>query len=327
MDAITLLKDDHKTVEKLFKRFEKAGERAFVEKRRLVDQIIEELSVHAAIEEQYFYPVIRATVSGTEAMTLESLEEHHIVKWVLDELDGLDHEYERFDAKVTVLIENVRHHVKEEEQDLFPEVRDALGRSVLGDLGDAMVAAKDVAPTHPHPTAPDTPPGNKIVGAAAGVADRVGDTVSGVAQGSATAVGDLIALVLQRKKPRVSAQGSPQARRTAAKVRAGASDAAEAVTDAVRDGERTVQQTAAAAERGAQQTAHEAKRTTTRTVSAARSGAKGTATSARRGARDARSTAKRGATTTGRTARSGATKTARTAKSAAEHTVEAAQSS
>ena len=66
MDAITLLKDDHKSVEELFKRFEKAGERAFVQKREIVDRIIEELSVHAAIEEQVFYPVTRATVPAVE---------------------------------------------------------------------------------------------------------------------------------------------------------------------------------------------------------------------------------------------------------------------
>ncbi len=64
MDAITLLKDDHKAVEALFKRFEKAGDNAFVEKRAMVDKIIEELSIHAAVEEQLFYPVTRATVPG-----------------------------------------------------------------------------------------------------------------------------------------------------------------------------------------------------------------------------------------------------------------------
>src|SRR6187402_742771 len=101
MDAITLLKDDHKSVERLFKRYEKAGDRAFVEKREIVDRIIEELSRHAAIEEQLFYPVARATVPETEDITLESLEEHHIVKWVLSELETLDPSDERFDAKVT----------------------------------------------------------------------------------------------------------------------------------------------------------------------------------------------------------------------------------
>ena len=92
MDAITLLRNDHKTVEQLFKRFEKAGDRAYVQKREIVDRIIEELSVHAAIEELVFYPVARATVPGTEDIALESLEEHHIVKWLLSELADLDPE-------------------------------------------------------------------------------------------------------------------------------------------------------------------------------------------------------------------------------------------
>ena len=99
MDAITFLRNDHKTVESLFKRFEKAGDKAYVAKREIVDRIIEELSVHAAIEEQVFYPMARSRVSKTEDIALESLEEHHIVKWVLSELEGLDPRDERFDAK------------------------------------------------------------------------------------------------------------------------------------------------------------------------------------------------------------------------------------
>ncbi len=132
MDAITLLKNDHRAVERLFKRFEAAGEGAVVEKREIVDRIIEALSVHAAIEEQVFYPVARATVPGTEDIALESLEEHHIVKWTLSELDGMSPDDERFDAKVTVLIESVRHHVGEEEGEFFPKVRHELGRNGAG---------------------------------------------------------------------------------------------------------------------------------------------------------------------------------------------------
>ena len=131
MDAITLLKNDHKTVEQLFKRFEKAGDRARSEKRRLVERMIEELSMHAAIEEQVFYPVVRATVAGTGDEVLESLEEHHVVKWLLSELEGMDPSNERFGAKVTVLIESVRHHVHDEEHDLFPVVRRELGLSLI----------------------------------------------------------------------------------------------------------------------------------------------------------------------------------------------------
>ena len=152
MDAITMLKEDHRTVEQLFKRFEKAGDRAFAEKRRLADQIVEALSKHAAIEEQVFYPVARATVPDTEDIVLESLEEHHIVKWVLSELDGMDPAEERFDAKMTVLIENVRHHVEEEEQEFFPQVRAELDRNALAEVGDAMATAREMAPSHPHPT-------------------------------------------------------------------------------------------------------------------------------------------------------------------------------
>ena len=162
MDAITLLKDDHRTVEQLFKRFEQAGDRAHVQKRQIVDRIIEELSVHAAIEEQVFYPVARATVPDTEDIALESLEEHHVVKWLLSELVDMDPAHERFDAKVTVLIENVRHHVEEEESEFFPKVRKQLGRNELADLGEALADAKKSAPTRPHPRMPDAGPANVV---------------------------------------------------------------------------------------------------------------------------------------------------------------------
>ncbi len=177
MDAITLLKDDHKTVEKLFKAFEKAGERAHKAKRDLVDSMIKELAVHAAIEEQVFYPEIRRLVPDQGDCTLESLEEHHIVKWVLSELEGLDPEHERFQAKVTVLIELVRHHVEEEETELFPAVREALGRKQLQEIGQSLDQAKKVAPTRPHPRAPEEPPANIVAGAAAGAMDRARDVM------------------------------------------------------------------------------------------------------------------------------------------------------
>lgn len=336
MDAITMLKDDHKAVEQLFKRFENAGARAHVEKREIVDRIIEELSVHAAVEEQLFYPVARATVPDTEDVALESLEEHHIVKWVLSELETMGPEDERFDAKVTVLIENVRHHVEEEEQEFFPKVRDELGRNALSDLGEAMAAAKKVAPTHPHPRSPDTPPGNLVMGTAAGVADRVGDTVSGLAQGGVTAVGDLVATILRRKKPRVSPRGSSTARSTASKVRANAAEATESAISAARKAKkagrstttratRTTRATAASATRGASTTTRVAKAGATKTARAAKAGAKGTATSARTSAKRAATTAKRGATTTGRTARTAAKRTATTATRSAKKTASTAK--
>jgi hemerythrin superfamily protein len=267
MDAITLLKKDHETVEKLFKRFEKTGDRAFAERRKIVDRIIEELSVHAAIEEQLFYPVTLATIDDLDDdLVLESLEEHHVVKWLLDELEQMDPAHERFKAKVTVLIENVRHHVEEEEGDYFPKVRAALGRNDLAELGDAMSEAKQTAPTHPHPTAPDTPPGNIVAGAASGVVDRVADTVSGLAQGGVSVAGDLVARFTGRPRPRTAPTGTSTARKAASDVR---SSVQEATDKAARTGEATVR----SAKDGAQ-----------RTVSTARSSARKTVASAKRAA-------------------------------------------
>ena len=234
MDAITLLRADHKTVEQLFKRFEAAGDRAYVEKRQIVDRIIEELSVHASIEEQVFYPVARETVPKTEDIALESLEEHHIVKWLLSELADLDPQHERFDAKVTVLMENVRHHIKEEERDFFPMVRAQLSRTELADLGGVLAEAKKSAPTQPHPRLPDAGPGNAVVGAVAGVVDRVGGNVSGIAQGTVSAVRDLIARITGSAKPKVSPTGSSVARTRARKVRQTASTATDGVDQTAR---------------------------------------------------------------------------------------------
>jgi hemerythrin superfamily protein len=171
-DAIVLLKNDHKEVERLFKQFEKLGDGAHVSKRKVVDQIIEALSVHAAIEEMHFYPAVRAAVPDADDEVLEGLEEHHVVKWTLSELQDLDPQHERFEAKVTVLMESVRHHVEEEEADMFPKVREAMGRKALQELGEAMERAKAVAPLDPYPKAPDEPPANLVAGAAAGAVSR-----------------------------------------------------------------------------------------------------------------------------------------------------------
>ncbi|SET49307.1 hemerythrin domain-containing protein [Stigmatella erecta] len=177
MDAIALLKADHKTVETLFRKFEKAGDNAKKLKRKLVDQIIRELAVHAVIEEQVFYPAVRAKAGKLEPQVLEALEEHHVAKWLLSELDSLPPEAERFDAKVSVLMESIRHHVKEEEEELFPQVRKAFSPRELRDMADALTLAKKAAPTRPHPRAPDTPPGNVVAGAVSTVLDMGRDAV------------------------------------------------------------------------------------------------------------------------------------------------------
>jgi hemerythrin superfamily protein len=150
VDAIALLKEDHKMVEKLFKQFEKLGDDASPSsKKEIVDQVIQLLTEHAHIEESIFYPAAREAAPDTKDHVLESVEEHHVVAWMLSELQGADAEDEAYTAKMMVLIENVRHHVEEEEKEWFPQVRKAMTRKRLQELSDQMQAAKAGAPASP----------------------------------------------------------------------------------------------------------------------------------------------------------------------------------
>ena len=185
MDAIALLEHDHREVEMLFRQFEKLTERAHKSKEKIVLKVIRELAIHAAIEEMLFYPAVRTAglKSGNRAgkkaaeTVLESLEEHHVVKWTLVELEKMSGEDERYDAKFKVLAESVRHHVEEEQDELFPTVRRLLGKEMLEELGKRMEKAKKLAPTRPHPRAPDTPPGNLVAGTMAAMMDKGKDLV------------------------------------------------------------------------------------------------------------------------------------------------------
>ena len=141
MDAIKLIKDDHRTVEELFKKFQAAGKGAKKTKQRLAEQIIQELTLHAQLEEQIFYPAAQELI-GDRDMVLEAEEEHHLVKTTISELRGMDASDERFEAKMTVLIENVKHHVKEEEKEMLPKVRKALKPAQLRELGERIQQAK-----------------------------------------------------------------------------------------------------------------------------------------------------------------------------------------
>ena len=188
MDALKLLTQDHRTVERLFKAYERAGDRAIKEKQRLAEQVIRELSIHASIEEQFLYPTARELSDKLDSQVLEALEEHHLAKATLAELEKISPSDERFDPKMTVLMENIRHHIEEEEKDLFPKLKRLMDRADLAVLGEAMEAAKKLAPTHPHPMAPDTPPGNIVSEALAKILDSGKDLVRGTARSARRAV-------------------------------------------------------------------------------------------------------------------------------------------
>jgi len=147
-DAIVVLKQDHARVKKLFQEFERAGS-AKEKKNRIVRTILEELTVHTYLENEVMYPEVRRLVPDLEADVLESYEEHHVADMLCVELSTMDADDERFDAKTTVLIESVTHHIGEEEQDWFPKVREALGRKQLQELGARMEALRPKAPRKP----------------------------------------------------------------------------------------------------------------------------------------------------------------------------------
>ncbi len=134
MDAIKMLKKQHREVEGLFKELEKA--KSAGPRRRIFEKIADALAIHATIEEKHFYPA--AKKKQTEDMLLESVEEHLQVKRVIADLLKLDADDPTFMAKATVLKEDVQHHVEEEEDDLFPKVEKLLDDDELEAVATAM---------------------------------------------------------------------------------------------------------------------------------------------------------------------------------------------
>ena len=147
-DAIVLLREDHKQIRALFREFQ-SPKTTDARKGTIVEQIIEALTVHTYIENEVMYPQVRRLLPELEDDVLESYEEHHVADVLVMELMALHPGDERFEAKTAVLIENVTHHIEEEEQDWFPKVRAGLGRTQLHDLGEQLLKAKDKAPRTP----------------------------------------------------------------------------------------------------------------------------------------------------------------------------------
>lgn len=142
MNALELLKKDHKTVKELFKKAE--GNNNEKQQKQLFEQIKTELETHTHIEETVFYPAV-AKIDELKDMVLESLEEHKQVKTLLREMENLSNDSEKFEPKLKVLMENVEHHaVEEEEGKMFPKLRKFMNPEMLDQLGEELEAAKDM---------------------------------------------------------------------------------------------------------------------------------------------------------------------------------------
>lgn len=138
-DPVKMLKQDHAEVKKLFTEFESADGRS---KSRIVNQALMELEVHAAIEEEIFYPAIER-LNGSESIVAEAEEEHHVAKMLIEELRGMQRGGNdvTYDAKFMVLMENVKHHIKEEEKEMLPKAS-KVGKEELEQLGMQMEERK-----------------------------------------------------------------------------------------------------------------------------------------------------------------------------------------
>ena len=141
MDAFTLLKNDHEKVSGIFAKLEETTERAEKTREELFTQLKQELDIHAHIEETIFYPALKQEAE-TRDVTLEGFEEHHVIKTLLKELEGMSVGSEQWTAKLKVLKENVEHHVGEEEGEMFKGAREVLSKEQIEDLGTRMEAEK-----------------------------------------------------------------------------------------------------------------------------------------------------------------------------------------
>ena len=141
MNAFQLLKEDHQKVSGIFQQLEPTTERAEKTRTELFAQLKQELDVHAQIEETIFYPAIKQAAE-TREIVLEGYEEHAVVKTLLGELDGMDVTSEQWTAKLKVLMENVEHHVEEEEGEMFQKARQVLDEDQINKLGERMAQEK-----------------------------------------------------------------------------------------------------------------------------------------------------------------------------------------
>ena len=141
MNAIELMKEDHQKVSDIFEKLDATTERGVKTREELFTQLKTNLDIHAEIEEKIFYPAIK-DAEATHEITLEAYEEHAVVKQLLQELESDPKDTEEWAAKLTVLKENVEHHVEEEEGEMFPKAKKVLSEEQIELLGSRMEASK-----------------------------------------------------------------------------------------------------------------------------------------------------------------------------------------
>ncbi len=144
MDAIALLEDDHRKVKKMLAEGEATTERAEKTRAELYAALRREMEVHERIEEEIFYPALKAHPKARD-IVLEGFEEHHVVDEIMGELGNTDVDDETWAAKFKVMKENIEHHIEEEEGEMFAQARQAFDEPELEDLGSKMMELKQLS--------------------------------------------------------------------------------------------------------------------------------------------------------------------------------------
>ncbi|HEX2148694.1 MAG TPA: hemerythrin domain-containing protein [Actinomycetota bacterium] len=144
MDAIALLKQDHDEVKKIMEKLDKTTERGVKTREELFTKLKSEMTVHEAIEEEIFYPALKEHPKAKE-LVLEGYEEHHVVDLIMGEISQTPFDDETWGAKFSVMMENIEHHIEEEEGEMFKQARDVFSKSELEELGSRMEQRKSTA--------------------------------------------------------------------------------------------------------------------------------------------------------------------------------------
>ncbi|MEU1510284.1 hemerythrin domain-containing protein [Kitasatospora sp. NPDC005748] len=177
-NVIEELMADHREVEDMFGRIRamSGGGQAL---RDVIDHVTIELVRHSVAEEQYLYPAVREHLDGGDALADREIEDHRQVEDLLKQLEDLRTDDPAMGSVLRQLMDEVSAHVEDEETNLFPRLRTACTPEQLDDLGDKIRRAKAMAPTRPHPAAPDSPMASKLLGPGVGLVDRARDFVTG----------------------------------------------------------------------------------------------------------------------------------------------------
>jgi hypothetical protein len=142
VDVLRLLKDDHDEVRKPLDELDSTTERGVKTREELYSKLTTKLQAHEAIEEEILYPALKEHPKAKD-LVLEAYEEHHVVDMVAEEIDGLPFDDETWGAKLTVMKENLEHHIEEEETDMFDQCRTVFDKDELEDLGTRMQERKE----------------------------------------------------------------------------------------------------------------------------------------------------------------------------------------